>query len=480
MVGLEALSMQGLPVDKLLLTRETEDQLADLAGNAMSTTVVGACMLAALVIGKKLLMKGDETESYEEKAGRAFDARDNARDAMDIDGPASSSRADVESRISGEEQLIERPLDLSIAADWPLPALLADAQRSARLCDCEGRSDMTSRTLSRCQDCDSTTCVKCGGRPEHNLAPIDLVAHPRLAPASFARELKVALPMSLSVLDVTGELLDRMRDEMAGAEIPDKMWTQWRTAVLRATAVEQRFVELKRQEIWVASYRSPVGSMELLLHPQQTEWLFFATADEKEPANSEIRKILDAPVGRFRCRDGLLDGSWEFALPRPSVVKVAIKGVGEVVQAWQARLGLLGQYSLMTVFPKLSISVPEDSRSSFDRDISGVYTLLDKCGTACNSLHRKEAGEDDASLPPLFLFLDPTRSGTPNEDSFVFSIDKRRYQFGETRPIVCKLSAKWRQTSVTGEDVAISCHTSCVWAKAETVSLQVSSFVPLE
>ena len=29
MVGLEALSMQGLPVDELLLTRETEDQLAD-------------------------------------------------------------------------------------------------------------------------------------------------------------------------------------------------------------------------------------------------------------------------------------------------------------------------------------------------------------------------------------------------------------------------------------------------------------------
>ena len=55
MVGLEALSMQGLPVDELLLTRENEDQLADLAGNAMSTTVVGACMLAALVVGRKLL-----------------------------------------------------------------------------------------------------------------------------------------------------------------------------------------------------------------------------------------------------------------------------------------------------------------------------------------------------------------------------------------------------------------------------------------
>ena len=69
MVGLEALSMQGLPVDKLLLTRESEDQLADLAGNAMSTTVVGACILAALVTGRSLLKAGNDEQSYEMKNG---------------------------------------------------------------------------------------------------------------------------------------------------------------------------------------------------------------------------------------------------------------------------------------------------------------------------------------------------------------------------------------------------------------------------
>lgn len=33
--GLEALSLQGLPIEDLLLTRESESQLADFAGNAM-------------------------------------------------------------------------------------------------------------------------------------------------------------------------------------------------------------------------------------------------------------------------------------------------------------------------------------------------------------------------------------------------------------------------------------------------------------
>jgi site-specific DNA-cytosine methylase len=56
LVGIEALSLQGIPVDDLLLTRESEDQMADLAGNAMTSTVVGACMLSALILGNHSLL----------------------------------------------------------------------------------------------------------------------------------------------------------------------------------------------------------------------------------------------------------------------------------------------------------------------------------------------------------------------------------------------------------------------------------------
>lgn len=51
MVGEEVLLLQGIPADDLILTKETEKNLKDLAGNAMSTTVVGACMLSALLFG---------------------------------------------------------------------------------------------------------------------------------------------------------------------------------------------------------------------------------------------------------------------------------------------------------------------------------------------------------------------------------------------------------------------------------------------
>ena len=68
-LGLEALSMQGLPIDELLLTRESEDNLRDLAGNAMSSTVVGACIVSALIVGLSHLEPGSGVE-----------------DEMDIDG----------------------------------------------------------------------------------------------------------------------------------------------------------------------------------------------------------------------------------------------------------------------------------------------------------------------------------------------------------------------------------------------------------
>jgi len=472
MVGLEALSMQGLPVDKLLLTRETEDQLADLAGNAMSTTVVGACILAALVVGKKLLKAGDDAQSYEMKHGKALAKEQVETDAMDVDKPVEGVFA-IEDHIVGEEQLIQRPLDLSVTNTRSLPDLLANAGKSARLCECEGRMDVTNRELFRCMDCGTTSCKKCGGRPEHNPNPIDLVANPRLPPSNFAKELKSTLPMCISLSNITQKLLDNLKDT-ANIKIPEKRWSSWSSAVLRASQFELRFVEPKRQEIWTAIYQSPAASLELLLHPQQPEWRFYAKPEDSEPANAEIRQLLESPVGRFTCVDGLLGGHWEFALPHTTSIPITIQGSGDLVPSWEARLGLTGEeYKDKLVHSKLEISMPKEKVSKFDRNISGVYALLDKCGTANGALHRKIETEMESGLPPLFVLLDPHRTND-SEDSFVFTISKRRYEYGESRPIICKLDPTWRQSSEDGEQ-EVTCHLPFHWISAATVELKVRS-----
>ena len=465
MVGLEALHLQGLPIDELLLTRETEDQLADLAGNAMSTTVVGTSVLVALVLSMRYLTPGNDNRSYEEKYGTRIAEIDE--DVMQVDLPSDS----VEDHIFGEDQLLERPFDLSKTTEQPLSSLLTDAMKSVRFCTCEGRKDMTAREVRRCDDCGFSACVKCGGRPEHNPRPVDVKAQPRLTPSTFERSLKSALPMCLGLSGITEELLDSLKQEF-GTSIPSKRWEIWRNAVIEAVGPELRFVELKRQELWYATYESTKALVELCLHPQRPEWLFYAKPSPKEPANAEIRKLLMNPIARLACEGSLLNGRWEVALPQTTSVEISIKGSGDLVPSWESKLGLQDPKFLeATVFSQLEVSVPSDDISRFDRDITGTYVLLDKCGTANNALHKKVATKEDATLPPLFLFLDPTRSGPPTDDAFVFSTTIRRLEYRESRPIFARLPS-WRQSSKDGPQ-RVSCLIPQKYVFVDSVNFKV-------
>ena len=484
MVGLEALSLQGLPIDELLLTRETEDNLADLAGNAMSSTVVGTCMMAALILGKDMLDVGG--------------ARVEDKDAMEVDQLAPSKAEDVGSHIQGEKQLLKKPLDLSTTTECSLSELLALAERSARLCECEGRRGVTTRVIRRCADCGSTSCEKCGGRPEHNTEELrfgtDVPA--RVHPSEFEKFFTSTFPMCLDLSGVKKPQLDKLWENLRVEDDEEDFWPKWRDAVVEATSSEFRFVELKRQEVWSAVYRSPMGSLELALHPKQPEWRLFARPKDSEPANSGLRRVLECTaVARLICkRDasgiakpgaGLLEGRWEFALPHRTDLKLTVAGVDNddeetrpsLVPSWESKLGLQGdEFKDRRVYSQLRISVDEDSESSvLERDIAGLYTLFDRCGTANSGLHKKESTKGEADLPSLYFFLDPLRCADPNEDPYVFSISKSRYEFGEIRPITCTLDPKWRQiTAVGGKHPTIDAHVSSVWSPSKEVTLQVS------
>lgn len=449
LIGLEALAMQGLPINELLLTRESSQELQNLAGNAMTSTVVGTAILAALILSKDLLRPADN-------------------DDMDVD----VEEVDISSRISGFEQLQERSLDLSTTQSLDIETLLKEARRSSRLCICEGRTDITSNKINICQECAHTSCEKCGGRPEHQYEPYQ-GSGSRIPPLEFEHKIKSVLPMRLIITGISTDLLNNLKNsnpDIAG-KITSNEWKIFEECLAYAVKSEFRFRSLKRQEIWSVSYDAPEARLELLLDPLEPEWKLFAKAPETDGAKSLRRRMCQKPLARMRLADANdpMEGRWEVCLPVRYSFQIGVEGKGSLVESWEAIIGLQDpRFAEKKVWDHLKISVPDDIRDSLDRDISGVYKLLPTCGTSNGALHKKIDNDDHAT--PLYFFLDPTRTSEAKDDHFVFSISIRRYAYGEDRPLVARMENKFRPSSHNGTK-SFQCFADGQWVLAKKVTL---------
>ncbi|KAF8680902.1 C-5 cytosine-specific DNA methylase [Rhizoctonia solani] len=478
MTGLEALSLQGLPIEELLLTRETEDQLMDLAGNAMSTTVVGTATCVALILGFKMLQPGNgETEM-------------ESAETLDT----------VEGHIIGEEGLEKRSLDLaSTSGSDEKPLSLSElrelAANSVRLCICEGRTGVTNAVIKRCVACGASACARCAGRPEHEYVDVvfdgakneevsadgQKVLHepPRLLPRDFERALKKALPMCVQVEGIkkaleelggdedvemadSGEEEDENKPKKSTKDSDSERRNIARKALRKITGVELRFVMLKRQEIWVAVYDAPSARLELHIYPHGPEWRLYGVPASDVPSGALERTVLAQPLARCTVPDNAKDmlavKDWELSVPEARTFDVTIKGNDEQVPSWESRLGLQGRFHDKNVWRTLKLECGEFP------DVEGEYRLLDKCGTAAGALHVRE--NDNGA--PTYLFFDPSRGGDVALDSFVIARTTRRLEHGEARPIITKLSSRWRPKDV--EEESVKCNVMEKWTK---VSLEI-------
>ncbi|PLW39290.1 hypothetical protein PCASD_05314 [Puccinia coronata f. sp. avenae] len=454
LIGREALSLQGIPLSGLLLTKESEDQLADLAGNAMSTTVVASAMMAALIL----------TVPHIENTIKSADIE------MEV-----VSQVKPEDCITGDDDLHSYPLDLSKTCSIK-PGFFDRATASARLCICEGRSGTASAKIQYCQTCGYTSCQTCGGRPPHNYQIRD---SERLSPGAFERELKEILPMRLSIVGLNKDLFSQLLAEAAHLKVDVKTddWELITDAVLAATSdVEFHFTFLKRQAIWVATFEAPLATLELRLDPLLPEWRLSIKPDKTLPIKSPRRLVLNTPVARMRISedmDDLISGRWQFRLPIDHSFNLELKGTGELVPGWSKDMGLVtSDAKTDDWWSHLSISTPDVARKYLDRSLDGTWKLHSECGTAQSMLHRKQPADEDVGLPPLYLFLDPTRSGDPSHDCAVFSIDHSKLDYGVVRPIVATLDSSWRPNSK--KVINVQCNVSSKWIEAPEMSLSAA------
>ena len=435
-IGYESLALQGLPIDKLLLTRETQRELQDLAGNAMSSTVVGVALFGALMVGHEAFMPASE-EALRKAASRRPEVSE-----MDC---GALNRGHI--------------LDFGASKYVAIDELRGMAESSVGLCYCEGQTFLSTAPIQICMECSHTTCTKCGGNPRHKYQAMEHGQH-RTYPRIFIRTVKNALPMRLRITDFDFNFLKTSRTYLKGS-LTDAVWTSFVKGIGQAVGEELRFQTVKRTHCWTVVYDAPSSRLELAFASKVATWSLFAKPYHADPVNSTIREIFKYPFARMTVEGpDIFTGQWKIRLPTVSTFRVTISGVGDLIRSWESQLGIQSPREAdKKVFPGLKVSLEDPgSVPTAAMIIEGEYKLLQNCGTASGSLHKKIARTFSDDDPALYLFLDPERIGNPEYDQFVFSTTKHRMAYQEVRQPVACLEASWRPSDEPSSNKSCSMH----------------------
>ena len=415
--GIEALRLQGIPINELSLTRESQKELQNMAGNAMSTPVIGAAIIASLILGLKTLPCSSNPERTILPSPFPIKSK---YDLLDAD----------------EFQLLKRTVSTHSFDVMQAESLMYLAADTASRCQCEGPMNFSNRIFFVCKECGHTACRTCRGTPRHDFEEIKLTR--RSDPLSFKEKLGYALPMQLTMKGFTEDLDLHVEQSEALA-------TYLQTVRLSVNH-ELRFSEIKRSQIWTIVYVSPSSRLELRISPSCCQWYYFALPDKAWQCDRNERKLLEIPAGRLIVKgQDLLAGQWKFRWPVTNNVDIVMhqKRGTRRVPSWLCKLGIP-----KNIIDRVPVEIIVSTNGRLP-EIEGDYVRLPECGTACACLYIQKS----ATQQPMRLFLDPDFLGDPEEDRFVFSLNSQRLIPGQSRHVVASIPnrnfTQWLLTDVT-------------------------------
>ncbi|KEQ72090.1 hypothetical protein M436DRAFT_10011, partial [Aureobasidium namibiae CBS 147.97] len=429
----ESLMLQGLPLDRISFTTETERQIQDLAGNAMSTTVVGSAIASALISGCQALP-------------RVLTHQDQHKEAV------------FKSAITSRKELTFQPFSQAMVDRTNVVELQADARKSAAMCVCEGQIGLAEKAIQTCGECSHTSCLACGVKPIHEYGEPSVPE--RDEPENFIQKWRPRIPMVLkfsssdNLIELKQKFLDAVRN------------------VLRDPFAFKTF---RRAVSWAIVYESSLARLELVLGVHVSCWNLYAKPDQALSGEDEVRKFFEEPIATSRVEENAFFGEkWQWRIPQQdSSFELLVRGCGQQVPSWTARLALQN-YAEERVWSELRIekhgntNLPKHIEGTYEQ-IEGTYKLLPDCGTACESLYKRV---ESASGLSMFLLLDPARIGNPREDCFVFARDHSRLQYDQVREITARVDAKWRPELLTGDPSDLTVSLNGRWIDEDSCFLE--------
>ncbi|KAJ5815684.1 hypothetical protein N7474_007461 [Penicillium riverlandense] len=444
LTGLEALALQGLPLDRISLTRESQRELQDLAGNAMSSTCVGVAILAALLVGYNVLERGNGSMDYSDQ--------DVVKTSIIPQEGYDSTQTSVE---DAQVHIVDH-VDLQ-----------ARAASSASYCTCEKQSAVRT-SIFRCGLCKHTACSSCSGNPSHSYEPLPI---PRSEPSGFTTYLKDLLPIRLKLTGISimdfEQFVNYKRECVEGFE-----WQNFTEIIKSALCEELRFFDITRGRVWKAVYkgRHSNSSLSLIISSTGLQWIYYANPPASAPSQSLIREILAQPIARMTPRqESLIDGDWEVCSPFSTKLALTFAGSGSQVKTFQAECGLqTNKYLNSRTWSRLTVGGEAEDARRLDVNVRGEYEYLPDCGTALGSLYKKAATGD---CPTIYLFLDPTKHSDPDGDCCVFSLEHDRIPGYSSRITIAELEPSWRAWDMTSTMANANAFSRC-WAKISDARLE--------
>ncbi|KAK2793657.1 hypothetical protein FQN51_001169 [Onygenales sp. PD_10] len=446
LLGIEALALQGIPIDRLLLSNDGQRDLHDLAGNAMSSTVVGAAIMSALIIGYEALAPDQAAQGIRRQ-------KEQQKPQIPL----------------VDEQTIPMVMITADEANMLSPSeLLKAAMQSSRMCICEGKI-LTKRTdMLECCKCGFTACKSCGRNPIHEYQPIPkekLIE--RICAVDFENQLKQQLPMRVQINGLTIAMFQELREDYMSTDAM-AAWDDYVQVLLPALGEELRFQGTTRHTSWTVTYEGSRSVLKLTSSSGRLLWALYIAPPKKEPSNSPLREILRSPIAcMMPSGDNLLNGVWHINSPISSYFDITVSGSGNLVPSNGAKAGLKHPHHINgQVWNQINVSGSDAAMANLEFDIRGDYELLQDCGAASGSLHRKITSTSES---PIYFFLDPTEIGPSEFDSWVFALDHDRLDIGESRNTIAEVRPSWDAAEISQYPKSVRC-----WFRKRAACEQIS------
>ncbi|KAK0920174.1 hypothetical protein LTR91_001035 [Friedmanniomyces endolithicus] len=446
----ETLMLQGIPLNRISFTTETQAELLDFAGNAMTSTVVGSALLAALIVGHKLI-----------------DPQWSPLDApLSLLAHGTSERVSLAPIAQPSAKTVEAFTYRPSVSKLDVDQLLVLAGRAAQRCYCEGNDALCTKPLQECVDCHHTICITCEGNPVHNYHPFS--NDDRLQPAAFTAQLKAQLPHQLSLVckipDIRAASVSASDNDIANLK-------SFQNVVKGIPGTVFSFQSIRRTHCWTVSYTAREARLDLSIDNGRAEWSLFATPGRDLAASDWLRITLRQPVAQATVSLSLFNVEWQWRVPGVRKLSLKLQGIGTRSPTWWARMELPAH--LHNTQPQLLEVTPTGpDPSALERSLSGTYRYLPKCGKAADSLYCKIDPEQSDKERPIYLFWDPRPVGDSEEDVFVFSHDNSHLLKDEVRFVLAHIEAPWRPWPTTGKPVVPKIMADSTWVTAFESQLQ--------